>query len=1073
MPKTYEYENNDLFYDVESLANVFTVAWYYPKKNAIIISYLDDDGLIQSESDIACITEAIYKAHPTLQQRGVHIYYENIGQTGCLPEYANPSNNRPFRAGMQTFAKRLGLANQLTYFNQPIEKRGAYHEQSNERYPKEYYPVKDTDLDYAKEQHGFLFSYNGTNYDTTILAECCSRILDTNYHKENANTQTLFMTDEPLTARDMRKFNDELFSKEWRGNMPNRLKKAYDGSNKPNYKNPAWILRKAWLYTNRFIDVAMLNEKQQKVGLKRLLGVLGLQIAESSKLTHDNVVHTLDELIDLIVYNISDVINLQTLFENKHYQNAFRVRRQLLKNYPQCVYGPKKESTNGRRYECDAGNPLNVRRDRLYADSTSAKFVEYVNAPYEPLTDIPAVSFLFPHEDVAKKLGIERKNILDETKRYFEKHVTNNPNDPAHQDFMEIYHLYKQIEGRNFNVSRHYLDTYDHVTVPITYHHSDDHIETKEIVVETVGTDYVQEQLRQYNTNLFYFYVDEQQNVQYTSCMANFSIGGIHGAEMNQALYRYDQEQYQLDEQVLDYVKSQFDSALDALNSGVTYIEIPSDIPLSHALAKKRTDKGFKIRDFMKSGSTRKQAEWKTNAPIPLFKKKQNGTYELNKRYNYVSIGRSNHKDFESYYPLMLILLRAFINPDYHGFDENGEPIDMYEMLYKQRAVLKVKAKQYDLYPPEEIDEYAIEQESRKLMINAGSGVGDARFDNNMRVNNFIISMRIIGQLFAWRIGQAQALAGARVPSTNTDGLYTMDIETETANRILAETAKDMHVKIEPEVLDRFVTKDSNNRLEYRNGKIVSAKGGMLTSHEGPTPTQSLDHPAIMDYVTAQLLADPTVENPANEPFDRHKAVGIMHDFIQEHVTNGTPQEALRFFQWITASSIGKHRYYYLRHFVKENDTWTHTIENVQHYNRIFLVKRFDENRYTDMQIAVCAKITPATLQKRNRDYKAGLLKRSDLYQHDEDAKAILQMNGFDIEDERDNPYSQYREHEAKTTKMKNCPNDQAIQVYNWSIQDVPHDQAVAMLQVLDIDGYAQMVEKGFENWQNTPIPTE
>lgn len=1073
MAKKYEYKANDLFYDVESLANVFTVAWYYPAKNAIIISYLDDDRIIKSQDDLQQITNAIYKAHPRLANKQTHIYYEDIGQTGALMEYA--TKDKPFHPGMQTFAKRLGLANRKTYFNQPIDKRGAYEENRNEHYPKEYFPVKDTDPDYDAEQHGYLFSYNGTNYDTTMLADLCTRILDTNYHADHTHTVTEFMTNVPLRASDMRAFNDELFTDKWRGNMPKRLAKSYDNSQRPNFQHPAWVLRKAWLYTNRFIDVAVLNEKQQKVGLKRLLGVLGLQIAESDKLTHDNVIHSLDEMIDLIVYNISDVVNLQVLFETKHYQNAFRVRRQLLKNYPQCIYGPKKETpTDGRKYECDAGNYLNVRRDRLFADSTSAKFVEIVNAPYEALDDIPAVSFMFPHPDVAKKKGIEPRNILDETKKYFETHVTSNTEEPAHQAFMAIYNFYKQIEGRNFNRSHRYNKTYPEPPLfEHTFLRDNGEIERRFEKVETVDNEYVVKQLGQYNTNLFYYYVDDEGRVHETSCLANFSIGGIHGAEMHRDLYMYDQMQYQMEKTVLDYVKSQFETATDALNAGVTTIEIPEHLPVSKALFDKMDGRKIRIRQFMKSGSTKKQAEWKELKPIPLFKKNDRGVQTLNKRYNYVSVGKSNHEDFESYYPLMLILLRAFLNPDYHGFDEEGEPIDMYENMYKQRAVLKVKAKQKDIYTPEQCEEYDIEQESRKLMINAGSGVGDATFDNNMRVNNTIISMRIIGQLFAWRIGQAQTLAGARVPSTNTDGLYTMDIDQEKNDRILKETASDMYVKIEPEVLDRFVTKDSNNRLEYRNGRIVSAKGGTLTSHEGPSTTQSLDHPAILDYVLARLLANPAVENPANEPFNEPFARHVMQTFIQEHIDNGTPQEALRFFQWILASSLGKHRYYFAKHHRIVNGEIVEEIENLQHYNRIFLTKRTHPDVYTDMHLAVCSKLKPETYRKRKKDYQNGLIRHSEVLQHDKDAWHILKANGFDLDAEQDNPYSTYHTHEAKVNKLKNMPEQQAVAIYNWSILDLPHEKAVTMLQFLDIDAYLDMVEKSFRSWQNTPVPKD
>ena len=63
--------------------------------------------------------------------------------------------------------------------------------------------------------------------------------------------------------------------------------------------------------------------------------------------------------------------------------------------------------------------------------------------------------------------------------------------------------------------------------------------------------------------------------------------------------------------------------------------------------------------------------------------------------------------------------------------------------------------------------------------------------------------MRIIGQIFAWRIGQAQVYEGARIPSTNTDGLFTIMDETLN-NKILDEQSKHINVDIEPELSTSF-----------------------------------------------------------------------------------------------------------------------------------------------------------------------------------------------------------------------------------------------------------------------------
>src|SRR5690606_74444 len=146
----------------------------------------------------------------------------------------------------------------------------------------------------------------------TILAHFLSELHAGHFRKENINMPVYNDNNEPFTAKTVRDFNDELFDPAWKGQMSKRL--AYVPGTDPesfgDYKKPAWLLRKAWLTSGRYIDVARLNEKLQKVGLKRLLGMLGLQIMESDKLdAHNNTIRTLDELADLLAYNISDVVN--------------------------------------------------------------------------------------------------------------------------------------------------------------------------------------------------------------------------------------------------------------------------------------------------------------------------------------------------------------------------------------------------------------------------------------------------------------------------------------------------------------------------------------------------------------------------------------------------------------------------------------------------------------------------------------------------------------------------------------------------------------------------------------------
>lgn len=1000
----YKYKLMDNFYDVESLDNVFTSVEFYPATNAAIVSYIDDDNIISSH-------EARYYIEQVVREKNNNftgsIFWENLR--------ANGSTDQSF-FGLKSFAKRKGLADSTTMLNVDIDERdgGKYG------YPAEYYPVKQTDPDYDEDRHGITFGYNSTNYDLTMYAYLLSEI-DTSYWWDKSTNPQKFTNAVP-TAKELRQFNDELFDPSFKSNMASRLALSIDhqtGQKQQNYRSTPWSMRKAWLLTNRYIDVSRLNEKQRKVALKRLLGMLGLQILESDKLENETHIENLEQMADLIAYNFSDVLNLQTLFEHEAYQQPFVLRNQLLLEYPETVYEKQKGAGPDNYKAYDGPDKYkHVRKDRLTSDSTSAKFVEFVIAPYNKLTDKQVVSYMYPDPAICEKLSAEKgykvepTDVLEDSKEWFEKNVAK-PGTPAHDDFMQVYNFYAAIRGKNINISDKYREDYG----------EDD-------IVETINNDYVKKLMAEYNTNLFYFDKDGNR----TTCLVNFSVGGAHGAEIKLDLYLEDLRAYKKANEELQAIKDMFDGdALTAIN-GETYIETPSG-------------ERCKIRQFMKSGSTKKKAAWRELKEPQLFKKDSaSGIYKVDKKYTYVSVGQSNHEDFTSYYPLLLCQLRSFVNP------ARGDGADPYYGIFERRVEMKHKAHNKDL-PQEERSMADLIQTLMKLLLNAASGAGDATFDNNIRVNNAIVSMRIIGQLFAWRIGQAQALAGARVPSTNTDGLYTMNIGWDENNKILFDIADSMYIGIEPEPLDRFVTKDSNNRLEVYKGEIVSAKGGTLNSWNGPYPTQSLDHPAAIDNALAHYLA--YIDDPANKPFNKEYAKNMFANLVNEYgVKKNNPQEVLRFFQWILASSSGTNRYYYLEKI--NTITNESTIQNLQHYNRVFLTTQ-QGPILVKTWLATRGLVAEATVKKRMKD-------NEPVIQHNAYAKKILADNGYDV----DNSGIKYDE--ARTQKVKGMPLNQNVEVINSDILRMSHEDAWSLISRLDVNAYLYMFESTFLNsWSNDP----
>lgn len=1125
---SYHYKPHDLFYDVESLSNIFTVAHYYPAKNMLIISYLDDDNIIQSNAHLELIREKIREVNPaTLNMR---IFFENLSSSNTK----NTNDKGEIEGTLLTFARRYGITSEENMLNNFNYKQAV--QAPTQRIHNGYYPVKDTDPMYNPESQGLFFGYNSKNYDMTILAYLISLIPPSVLNNGTTpfrqiaqpnnlidvliNQGSLPITTRILpTAQELRRFNDRMFSSRFIDKMPSILKSLNEhnqvtmkNNESSNFKHPSRYIRQGWVVTNRYVDVAALNEKQAKVGLKRLAGMLGLQIKESDRLNGSlTFVDNIEDIAELVAYNVSDVLCTRSLFEHKLYQNNFKLRKNLLKLYPEAIYEKQAYA-----YKADI-NPNRVKWNRLTLNSTSQQFVTQVIAPYNKLVDDPSISFMYPAKEVADRLGIKQFNVLDESMRWAKENIPN-----GEQAFKPIYDFYRQIEGRNANetiLDNEVTVVVDNTTGLLYPIDKDGLIRwvsngkgeirlldtaispsttmiTKKVSVRDVFP-FIElsdvQKRKEHNTNWFYRTnrIDAKGNAIESSCMVTFSSGGIHGQE--------------IDVRHLDNVMKQHQSLYDALQQAkadfkndatLAYRENRQyDVYMPIAKQKKKfTWKKLKSSKLCETGSTALNATW-ANFTVPnrdeiLFSYSAKTGWKLNKDFAYVSVGKANHEDFASYYPLLLSRLAVFKNPEMDG------DTDPYYNMFLDRLADKEKTMAlYNKAETEETEQGAtpmviqlfeeadlldLQQDSKKLLLNAASGAGDAKFPSNIRKNNAVISMRIIGQLFAWRIGQAQTLYGARVPSTNTDGLYTMDIEADLNNKVLMDVVKDMYVDIKPELIDRFATKDSNNRAEYHKGKITSAKGSALSSHNGPSPTQALNHPAITDTILAQYLCKHP-RNPVNEKFNRSFAKELLAQFI----SNNDLIEVLRHFQWIVAAKATSGRYPFIRK-IKAVDPLTvtddvlrehieslsieeKTVDNggleyvkekgartISKYNRVFLIKRpIDDTPFETLE-------STAVRTVNEQDRKKRKLKGLPITESDKIAVRILAEHDRTLNDDN------YEE--AILTKISNMPTNQAIIIENQELARL--ENPLELFNLLDIETYIDLVETTFNNsWLNNSEP--
>lgn len=484
---------------------------------------------------------------------------------------------------------------------------------------------------------------------------------------------------------------------------------------------------------------------------------------------------------------------------------------------------------------------------------------------------------------------------------------------------------------------------------------------------------------------------------------------------------------------------------------------------------------------------------------------------KLNPRYSYTSVDDVIHEDFTSYYPRMLTNMAAFVNPDLPA-GEDGSEVDRYSVLFDQK-----EAYGREMKDPDKSDEeralIKLLREGVKLILNSASGAADAGHKTQILMNNRIIAMRIIGQLLTWRVGQAQSSAGARIVSTNTDGLYST-LDEEINNRILAEQTDAIGVEIEPEPLT-LVSKDANNRVEFftaeQSRKIlgdpeakpwervtIGAGGASLACYNGPNPQKALSHAAISDYALVEyfkyivggfvpedngLPAEPGYEGLALAA-DQPMNAAVLRELILPSLTSGrTPAEALTFYQHILASSTGSHSYVFAADYRRDEldnvvpaddmDRLTYdgdrrpgadtklTVHPLQHYNRVFYIdpERAAANGFD--QIYTIASAKAKTISETVRNARDARGNGGPINNHV--AKWLLEAAGEDLNARTLGP------RDLTITKHSGVSPVRPVCVVNQALKNNPDDQFLTkLMDSLDLNVYVEMIRNTFnEVWRN------
>lgn len=767
----------------------------------------------------------------------------------------------------------------------------------------------------------------------------------------------------------------------------------------------ATVNTKPYLLYGKQVDIAFLNEKmidegRPRIGLKTIEGMLGGTIveSESNKSGHSEDIH-----YD-VLYNINDIAETKYRAFPGFLRNKFKTKKGLLDKYP---------------YLHDHGITVN---------DTSAKFVEYIIAPDKPIKDTPIMTLMYPAEHKAKEFGCKQFDVLENTVSwYMEKvykqvsKVNKKAADLHLAKFMNIYQYYDYFRGKNWNESANHM--FEYGIPPKTK-------QDRKKADRTFG--------------VILPFMDKNGNE--SPSYVKFSIGGIHGAEINAKQLAKDRAKIREWKEKYGYIskipsnevsRSRKLFNLVVAQSRTCYKNYPQRLSHEIPFFFENTETVDEIIDpdqfspYMAQKDTDKAT------------KETYYSEDLIDRYKYTTSGYAAHQDFASYYPVLMINLGVF-------YDGSGR--DPYEEVKNERIQIKGQLKHLKK-GTKEYDDVDQVQDGLKLILNSASGILDGSHDTNLRANNKAVAMRIIGQLFTFRIGMALALEGATIPSSNTDGIYATNIDFETNKRIVEETLDGLYISIDPEEM-YLVSKDANNRMEVVDGKVSSAKGGIIGSWRGASVDQSLSHPALVDRILTDYLQKADLDKP------------VDHDIIRQCLINYAATEDRRKFirmaGWVMRSTSGS---------LFIDDTGAVHPGTV----RVWLTK--GGLKFTRYNARVQKTKDNANGTNTLRDYASQLMPGSYLgkpevveYLADKIdvgkcfPKVPTVAQYWEIKDHVDSVYI------VSDTKISNLHPDDRLHIDNRCIDNIPDEEIIEIFRTFDLEGYVRMIGEFAKSWHNVLV---
>lgn len=244
------------------------------------------------------------------------------------------------------------------------------------------------------------------------------------------------------------------------------------------------------------------------------------------------------------------------------------------------------------------------------------------------------------------------------------------------------------------------------------------------------------------------------------------------------------------------------------------------------------------------------------------------------------------HIDWSSFYPVMCSLMEIY---------KTSEGIDRYTNVINGRFEQKpkIKALRAEGRPSDDPElSYARWIEAGfKFILNNATGAGNTHNPwALLPVDNKTLSMRLVGNMHIWCLGQRLTQAGAYVISTNTDGLYICNLTIEESQKVIDGYVEDYGMSVDPEPLKRFINRDTSNRIEFKEDEHkVDLVKGLLTHGQhlnfvsNVSLGKNIKYPLAACHAAIRYMAEDT--EWLNKPYNAERLREIIQEIYDDPET--------------------------------------------------------------------------------------------------------------------------------------------------------------------------------------------